>query len=481
MKLAKQSDLRRALEQRNSPNIAKITALNFSGVPGMADADLIVSSDHLAICGGTGSGKSAILSLMHLCLTGENDVVDTPHRLTGATASISVSLMGQTFHGSATVGSDDRQKIGYDPKVSLLSLNNRTGDVESFLSHNDPCVAKEGVNGSLFDTELVSLVSAVCRKDYRKIEVFEIETDNDKIIPYFEITTPTYCYDSRSMSTGELSAFYMAWAVQFSDPNTILLIEEPEAYLPPSSHAAAFSLISIPSVRRRLTYAITTHSCEIVDQFSSRNLISIRSSGGLNVVSSQHETKEKILYRLGLKPQKSAVVFLEDDLALWICDEIVSQYDFCKFCNFELIARGGHAKVRSSLEGLSDQIKSVSFLGILDGDVKDEAATWKLPKKVFFLPFVSYMERELIEAIAANPSAFAGMASRPLARVNDALADTVALEYHDRFNEIAKIIRVPIEEFARLAFRRWQKQKGNARTVRKFANSLAEYIGVPLA
>src|SRR5687768_8799100 len=68
VKLAKLNDLRRALEQRNPNAVPCIRSLAFSQLPGFADASIEPNASFLAICGGTGVGKTALLELIYTAL-----------------------------------------------------------------------------------------------------------------------------------------------------------------------------------------------------------------------------------------------------------------------------------------------------------------------------------------------------------------------------------------------------------------------------
>jgi hypothetical protein len=261
---------------------------------------------------------------------------------------------------------------------------------------------------------------------------------------------------------------------------SIILIEEPEAYLPPASHAGIFGLICAATVRRQLGLIITTHSAEIASHVPQASLISIRTQSGESHLPVTAESKQRVLSRLGLAPQKAAVLFVEDELAKIVLEECLGMYEFAVSTSIELVMSNGAGGVKTTLESLPMGIASFAFLGVLDGDMQAEAEQWGLNERLIFLPFAGAMESEFIEAIEARTNTFAKALNRSLQQVEEQLNDTQGAEPHDRFQQFSAGLAVPYDTLARASFSHWLKGAGKRATANRFASALAAKLGIAL-
>ena len=482
MKLAKLNDIKRGLEARTADDAPSINSLVLESLPGFVDASIqLQTATFLAICGGTGVGKSALLELFyHLLSSTEPNVPSL--RLGNCKGAIQVSMRDQTFSRSLTVSPDGSTNVdvGAPPRCTIVGLADRTSVAQSFFRTSDIDALKEGVAGRELPENLKSIVAYICRTTYNKITFFEIEYQPDSIMPFFEAICDGATYDSRTMATGELSVLYLAWVTAFSEPRSILLIEEPEAFLPPLSHQYIFGLICRASMQNHHAFIISTHSAEIASQFHEDNLLSIRTQSGKSVVPSTRESKLRVLSRLGLLPTKLAILFVEDDLARIVLEELLQYYEFNVSATLEIDVRAGDGGVNSALKGLPTELSSLTFLGVLDGDVKTAAQKWPVADKLVFLPFPTAMESEFLGIIDAKPGAFAKDLGRTLPIVEDALAAHTGADHHDRFAFLADDLGIPQDTLARSCFKLWFKTSGSKALARRFATELSRKLGVAL-
>lgn len=479
MKLAKLNDLRRALEARTKSDAPSVDLVSFKDLPGFENAAVPLDATFFAICGGTGVGKSALLELLFQLLAWE-DSRDPSMRLGSCEARVNVTLRDQSYTSSLAVGTLTLTSTGPTPNCSFIGLADRTSTAQDFFRSSDIETLKEGVAGRAMPDKLKDTIGYICRNSYNVITFYEVEFQPDRILPFFEVERDGVHYDSRTMATGELSVFYLAWALAFSEPWSIILIEEPEAFLPPLSHQAVFGLICQSSVENHHAFVISTHSAEIASQFSEPNLISVRVQGGKSLVPTTRESKLRVLSRLGLLPAKTGVLFVEDRLAQIILAELLHHYEFAISANLEIAERDGDGGVHAALKGLPSDLSSLTFLGVLDGDVRTKAEKWKVAESLVFLPFASAMEREFFAVLLARTSAFAKEIGRNQETVEDVLAAHNGADFHDRFNFLAEDLGVSYDTLARTCFRLWLKTPGKKAAARKFANELSKKLGVTL-
>lgn len=484
MRAAKVADLRRALDKRRPDQAASIREIKFKDLPGFADATLRPEAGFLSICGGTGLGKTALLELFRLSLepriAGQTGPVRK--RLHNATVEIEVRHPDGSYARTSIAGlpapADDE---GYPKGVQFVGLAQRTSDLQMYFDDADIDVLKEGIDPiNLADAELAS-ISAVCRKSYGAAKIYEIDYEGDLVIPYVEVQEGGDTYDTRSMATGELSAFYLAWALRRGDPYSIILIEEPEAYLPPLSHAAVFAMICEHTLSRRLCAVITTHSAFIASEIPDRYLMPVRRQSGKSVLPVSAESKARVLSRLGLGPQRSAILFVEDELAASILRELMALSELELVSNLEVVVPGGgFGGVKRALEGLPSDLAGVRFVGVLDGDMKGQVDDWPSLGSVCFLPFARSMEVELLEAIARTPMKFASRVNRPAARIDDVLEGTKGQDHHDRWVSVAAGLALSPDVLVPNALERWMKSPGKKTLAQAFMRDLASKLRVSL-
>jgi predicted ATPase len=92
------------------------------------------------------------------------------------------------------------------------------------------------------------------------------------ISPFFEVSFGNDRYDSRTMGAGEIAILYLWWAINRAPRNALILIEEPETYLSPSSQESLSHFLIAEAVQKKLTVVMTSHSAKIIGSFPDENL-----------------------------------------------------------------------------------------------------------------------------------------------------------------------------------------------------------------
>ena len=278
MRKAEIDDIRRRIEKRHANAAPSFELIKVDGLPGFDDFKISPASGFLAICGGTGVGKSALLELIFTAISdGRRETVSKSGRLNGSSVSVTIRHKDGVFERSTSIiGEESSLQEEYSHGLRLVGLRERTEQIKADFEHEEIEIIKEGVSPFNLEQEILKIVSFACQKEYAEVRVYEIELENDKIVPFFEVKEGNIVYGSRSMATGELSLLYIAWTLHVSDPYGIVLIEEPEAYLPPINHEAAFALIGSVALKKHLGVIITTHSRSIASELPTKSLVSLR-------------------------------------------------------------------------------------------------------------------------------------------------------------------------------------------------------------
>lgn len=482
MRLAALAKLEDTLDKRGGADIPLVERLTITDLPGFSNVDLSPSAATIAICGGTGAGKTAVIELLNHALagTGEADAKSDKARFTGVTVSIRVSVSGNVFERSGKIG----EPFPADPYAAgstIVRISDRTDFPISVF--RNPSVDLEalidGVDSYLFEDDVREMLGHVCRRDYSQIEVFEVEAEGDTIIPYFRVTSAGCSYDSRSMATGELSSFYLAWKARTAQPSSFLLVEEPEAFLPPSAHRQMFGLLATWVVKSKLGFIVTTHSAEIASRLGKRHLFPLKQTAGQARILTTADSKRRVLYNLGLQPQRNILFLVEDEIAEQVLSELIAQTDFGMFSSFTIKPMSGFGPAKAAIDNFPDLGKNTPVLAILDGDVRPQAVAWHTPALYLFLPFDESMETEFLSCIAAKQPKFASLVARKSEHVTDALDAVAGDNDHDRFREFVRRLRLNQGAAIAAAVELWKKTPGKKAKLRRFATDLAAAVGVP--
>ncbi len=482
MRIAELGRIRNALAKRHKDSAPAIESLELKGLPGFIDSKLNLGLGFLAICGGTGVGKTAFLELVYsaLCATGDPAPRNTD-RLSGCTISLAITCLGQSFTVNYTVeDQSEAVRSGYPHGARLISLEGRTILIQQNAASQDYGVVTEGLDFIEVDRKTRSTLSLICMKSYTAARYREIEVGSI-FFPFFEVEAEGIRYDSRSMATGELSAFYIAWACLTAEPYGMILIEEPEAYLPAHSHSAIFGLVASFSLSKHLGIIFTTHSPSIAMEVPDQFIFPIRRANGKSLFPVGRESKVRTLGRLGMGPSRNVIFFVEDKLGERVLGELLGMFDFASVAKVEIvIITDGAGGVKKTLGGIPGTIGSCTFIGIIDGDMRAEAASWQSKHPIVFLPFVQAMETELLEVSTLRKSRVARELNRSEDLIDDSLERSTGKDLHDRFNFVAESLNVPEEILIKACFNSWLMTSSNRRAAQTFIKEVSKATRVEL-
>ena len=481
MRLAELTRTLGKLSERKSDTAPALKLLSFDSLPGFAKTSVSPGVGFLVVCGGTGVGKTAILELIWCAVRSSYDPpARNLERLGSASFGIDIASPEGGYKFQGTVKKNPNASDGFPAGARFVGLEMRTADIQTALKQYEYDVLKEGAGDQELDKDMLALLSMICGKRYLAAKVFECEIEGG-FIPVFEILTDGVGYDSRSMATGELSIFFIAWSLWTANPFSILLIEEPEAYFPPQSHVGIMGLIAKFTLKLKLCSIITTHSPTVAAEVPEKSLVSVRRVGQLSTLPQTVESRNKVLARLGLQPKKMVVLFVEDVLARDVLEELLSFYEFNIVCRYDVVVcEQGCGDIKNKLQHAPLGLQYISFIGVLDGDMKKQAANWKLPHPFVFLPFENEMEVEFLHVAKKNIGRFAKRIERDVPRIEDAFAAVEGKNLHDQYLDMSRLLGLPRDGFAALLLRFWVKEAGKRIAVKRFVQSLSKALDLTL-
>lgn len=478
MRDAKFADVLRRLSNPER-RILKIRRVQFEGLVGFADGSVEPASSLVAICGGTGSGKSAFLEAISYSLDpASHDDHASLERLKGAKINLAIDTPSGSYTCATDLPLNERVEVGDSPPVSILRLEDRVSAEARFSSGIELVVLLDGVDEQQFDRLQLEMTSHICGKAYKSISIYEVEVEAGLIVPFFQIELPDVSYDSRTMATGELSICYLVWKAFTAPALSVLLVEEPEAFLPPSKHQWVYRMLVVACDARSLAIVVTSHSAELIAEFEGTNIIPLKLEGGQTRIPIGGESKARTLNRLGLSPSRIAVFLVEDEIARSTLNEILAWGDFPISLKYEILDLKGAANIVSVLERLPSVPNKIDVVGVLDGDMQPTYSAHPQSARLSFLPFLPSVEEVYFALLDEAPRALLNTIARNKDAVATALGAHVGIDKHDRFRRLAEDLGYEPGELAKRTFAYWSTK--NKKTLQTLKKRLTKQLALPL-
>ncbi|MFE9495633.1 ATP-dependent endonuclease [Streptomyces collinus] len=268
---------------------------------------------------------------------------------------------------------------------------------------------------------------------HQELERFEPRPGEPRGWFYYELSYGGMVYGPEGMSLGELATCVILQALRRAATGSIVLLDEPENFLSPRARQHLLNVIVDWAIQRSLSVVIASHSPEIVNHLPPGSLRTVRRRiGGQGVVVAAGGIPAQASRVLGLKQRPDALLLVEDEFAKQLLQRLLA------FCLPDLHQQIAVEQVKGKdnvalvvrLLGVS-RPGGMRFLGVLDGDVR-EAPTWQVHDWLDFLPGDGDPEATVMEAITDNVKVSAEYLGLDRDHLEQALAETEALDPHDQ-------------------------------------------------
>lgn len=239
------------------------------------------------------------------------------------------------------------------------------------------------------DAERLDDLKRVVARDYEGIEWFglEIEPDDTEIaerfrwtgdqaiFPYVVARYRSREYSALNMGLGEFSVHFLFWILeQYRDHEGLtLLLDEPDAYLPPVGVTSLLSRLVRIAAKRRWRIVVATHSEKMIRRaideeafvllrIDDQGVVVAESAAGNPAVGSS------LLSRYAIEH----VVFCEDETAVNLAAALIQASDSTLARSTSLVWGNGHGYLRQLHSHLPKPPKpEVKFAYVFDGDQRD--------------------------------------------------------------------------------------------------------------
>ena len=256
-----------------------------------------------------------------------------------------------------------------------------------------------GIGKRDLDAAALAELNYILNRDYRSAALYEAGTDGS--IPFFEVAYGEDRYDSRTMGSGEIAAFYIWWRLNSLSEGTLVLIEEPEAFLSQGSQQALTHHLAALCIKKRLTLIISSHSPPLLSAVPRESICYIsRGPGGMLVIK---QPPLLFLKSLGVVPPTRCTVFVEDEAGKAFAKAILERADMALSRQIIFEKRNGESEISKATEMFSTLSNATKFVGLYDGDMRDRLAE-KHRGPAAFLPGNVAVDVLLREMINLNSS-----------------------------------------------------------------------------
>ena len=447
--------------------LASIELEKIRGLGGPRTA--IPAGQFIAVCGHNGSGKTTLLRCIEACLREGGDRELIPE-------------LGQDFEGRITIGVEHR---GKESQVTFsLPQGSRDGPTFEDIYYFQPSAETPNRVRVLRNTpdldEIIEtaeplqvesgLFSYLVGKTYERVTVYEIEVD-DGVSPYYRVEAHGATYGSEAMGLGEFSMFYLLWWLNSLPRESVVLIEEPEAFISPRSQSAVADVLVKFTEEKRLFCLTTTHSPMVlnsVPQSCIRVLVRDGPECAL-VVPSEHDEHLAVL---GVERTSIGIAFVEDMCAHYLLESALQKFAPSVLRAFSIVRGGSWSDILRTLNGIPVDGHPKSFVGVLDADQRDSElkSAWPL----YFLPGEGPPDGQVCDAVQSNKDRFAECLNRDATSVRGFMANLHGVDAHDWPHEFAKQSRIDVITVVRAMAQCWVQDERWAGGAEELASALRE-------
>lgn len=477
MRLAQVVQNRRSLKDRAAAWPLKIERIAFDAVPNIGTGEISLSSPLTVLSGPNGIGKTTLLRAIWAALVPDLATAEsaTCQRLRSGSCAVDVVINGVAstcegrFNAAGCEGDANHgiALIHIDTAAEVARMQ------ELFVHLPDGDQYVEGIGSYDLTAKEIEEVSFLARREYRAVKLFENDLFGDPF-PYFEVSQGDSRYDSRTMGSGELAAFYIWWSLRNAEHQSIILIEEPESYLSPGSQDAVASLLAAKVLSGRHVCIATSHSAPIIGSCNKESLRFLSKVGG-NTISVDNPLPIQ-LKSLGIEQNVQAVVFVEDRAGERLGRFILEKYDAPLARRVDFSIRNGHGEVTSAIRAV-DNTQRMKFVGWYDGDMRGDAALAAVRERAAFLPGELRVERIFRNLVSENPNPLATAIN--FDRLEEVLSGLEGSEDHDWYADLCRELGRSQEQLFPILLQQWMSIEENEQAARAAYEALSALISDP--
>jgi predicted ATPase len=441
-----------------------IQAFNYSNINGLGNGEIKFRGGISAICGGNGVGKSTLLEAIAGTIISPNfakKYIDHG-RLQQATLTSSLIIDQNPVTRSLTFSENGHQVDG-EFTCEIIHINPATLALRviSFLSGTaNFSEVLDSLESKVATATEIDHISYILGKNYESIETYEIEDyslaenevedhpsdagESTETFPYFRVVSNGMAYTSETMGLGELSLFILVWTLNRLSENSILLIEEPETYISPSSQKKFMNFLARISDIKHVWVILTTHSPSIVDHIPL-DKTTLLSRGDQGVIVIDTPTKFQLDQVLDKSHSYSGILVVEDEVAKVFLSSLLSKIAPDIHQRFEILIATDGGKLTNLIKCFPKGSSWLEIFAVYDGDQRNKNIEDNTIK-YGFLPNNSAPELVLQNTVIHNLESLSQAINRQIEDVRVVLGAIEGVELHDWLEEFCKRLNIEKEK-----------------------------------
>lgn len=390
------------------------------------------------LCGANGAGKSTILECINYLLTGEGER-EKINLFLNSDLKISLKYRGQEkLVEDGTISEDQNMPtLKYIRTGSSVECMNRIKEEENFEEY------LESIEEDIFTQEDLENITQIVGKQYESCAAYMVEeTLNYESVPFFKVKSNSVEYDSRNMGVGEHSAIYIYYYIK-NMRDAIVLLEEPETFLPPYAQRKLIQIICKLSISNKLNLLLTTHSNYILDEIPNRYIKLLRRCPVNDNVLVESIDDNEYLRPLGLGVKIKGYILVEDEVAKCFCMSILKHLEPKILEKYKIITVGGSSELAKILKMHKSEEYDFNIIGIFDGDMNNEVKKKELGIDTFkwsftYLPYEEDLE-EILKRIMYSKE-IEEISKRLYKEKREVLNILADLQMHEKHDWLHKLV-----------------------------------------
>lgn len=324
----------------------------------------------------------------------------------------------------------------------------------SLRSRTDVLDMEEEAGPIELDQTTVQHLGRIIGRDYEYVQWYSLDFEPNEdyresfrwpggqiLVPHFKVKHGGVEYSSLDMGLGEFSVHLLFWIFElYRDTKDIyVLLDEPDAYLPPVTAERLASRVIHTANSRNWTLVIATHSEAIIELACDNDSLVLLRTGPLGIEAYGSQDHGVGIAAELLPPRGvAAVLFCEDESAAALTRAILQRDRSWISTSTAVIWKDGHGYLRMLAKHLPRyKGMNISFGLVFDGDQRGAIDETESPSDWPSLCLPSHVSPDaLFRTLRTDPSALAKSLGVALHQVNLALDALQGADEHDWVNGI---------------------------------------------
>lgn len=465
MRRAQVDDARRRLggKKGNWPNL--IRSVRYTELPSLGTGEILIESPLTIFAGENGAGKTTLLKSIWASLAPDESAASVVGNPLLESGSVSLDILADDQAiDLVTTFSNTGAQPNRTTELQVFHIDGAASSRRAQLEFRKFANSEEFLDGiggyDLSEAEL-NEVRYLTNRRYLSVRMYEVELDGNA--PFFEVTYGDTHYDSRTMGSGEIAALQIWWALRSAPRYSMVLVEEPEAFLSPGCQQNFANFLCDCVVKKSLCVMASSHSAQLISSSPPSSVCFLARTGC--EMARVADAPAVLLEKVGISPQIKNILLVEDDLAAMFLTKIVESYDPTFSQTIQIETLGGHGEISRLLASSANFRGPIPIVGIYDGDAKDQVGEELLDRSVF-LPATVRLERVFRDLVDTNRDVFRPVAAREIV---DPILDAIeGDEDHDWFENLRKHLGIARKHLFGTFFTEWFKIEENQAAARSF-------------